>query len=381
MASRTVTVRARALKDATTNFISIVDKGANRLPIRQLKNEDTSMFNISNLFATKKQEVTPEALGLIVPAAQAEAYVAGMKAEGYADVFVMDCESDDVKFLALKEDATLDDTFKLNLGDRAVVVDNEQKMLKDWGMDEDQSFAENVAANGFYANLRVASDTLISGIYNAMEEDSPEVGDTRTAINTLLQDYTAYVNGLVANVPELAFKLEKVQPVEVEEAISTEQKSEESEGTSEAATEEANPQQGEVVVTDTTEAATEGNPESEAANAPEEGTEEVGETGAPAESGQKSENVQLTAILEKLGSLGEVVEGMKSEMDNMRETVKTQTDTLQDVTETVQKTEKKAQKAIDASHGTVVDTEDGHANTQKSEGYTPTFRASNIESA
>lgn len=380
-----VTVRARSLKDASTNFISIVDKGANRLPIRMLKSEKNDMFDITKVFNRKKAEPMAEAVALIVASTQAESYATALKAEHNAEVFILDCpNNEDTKCVSLKSelDLTPESITAINLGDRAVVIENGQKMLKDWGIDQDTSFAENVAANGFYSGVRIASDTLASGIWDAMEGSDANVRPTE-AVRALLQAHMDYVLGLVEAVPLTAFKMEAIQPV-TEEAENTNVTSEDNtDGTTDT---NGEPEQGGTVDTDTTETVTEDqtNPEQVADVDAEAETTEATEAGEPtpeAETAEKSE-APTGDVLAAISNLTELVSGLKNEVATLQDSVNSTGDTLNTVTQQVRKAETNATKALEAAHGTVVDTDDGVETVQKSEeSHTRTFKHSNIESA
>ncbi|QWS69911.1 transport and binding protein [Vibrio phage vB_VpS_PG28] len=389
--ARTVTVRARALKDADSHFISIVDKGANRLPIRMLKNEDDSMINmglnVAKLFNRQKAEAKPEAVGIIVGAPLAAGFAAALKAEGYETVEIVDCGQEDLRFVSTKSEVNLEDAIKLNGLDRAIVLENGQKMLKDWGFDDDNTFAASVAANSFYSTMHSAMDTLGSAIYQKME-DAPMGTRPTEDVTKLLSDFSAYMLALLNTVPETAFKMEKIQPLEVEEAQDPESTVEgvivEGQDTT---TDEANNPVVDTEVVEASNSTTEGAPtvEAEVVEAEVVDTQvEGGASGEVTEEGQKSENVQLTAILQQITNIAEGMTGMKSELETLRQDVAGQGDTMEQITTRIAKAEKTAKQSLEASLGTVVDTSDDEtqvAASRKSEGGEYQFKASNIETA
>ncbi|UOX39938.1 transport and binding protein [Vibrio phage V-YDF132] len=400
--ARKVKVRARALKDGESHYISIVDKGANRIPLRMLKNEENPMIefgslNVAKLFNRQKAEPTPNAVGIIVGTDKAAGFAAALKAEGYETVEILECGQDDLRFVSTKSEVVLEDTIKFNCVDRAVVIENGQKMLKDWGFDEDNGFAASVAANAFYANMHSAVDTLCSAIYSKMDDAAQGTRPTEE-VSKLLADFTAYMLALVNTVPETAFKMEKIQPVEIEDA-----QGDEPNGTDdttvnggETVTEEANDSTANTAEVDSANIATDGNPtvdadataEADAGTAPEGAPEgdvsgEVTESGQKSESEPSAESVQLTAILEAVTAMTQTMTGMKSEMDTLSNTVSSQGETMSEITSRIAKAEKTAKKSLEAAAGTVVDTEDDEDEVQhgqKSESEY-SFKASNIETA
>ena len=369
--TKKITVRARALKNGNANFISMVDRGANRLPVQALKNEEKNMFDLDNIFRRQKKErdaaIKNEVVALLVPVDQTEGYVNAMKAENPdQELHVFTVEGKEhVSVISLKSESETDlsQTLIFQGGEDApaVAVSGAQKMLHDWGYDSDQGFAGSVVSNGFYSNARAACDVFMSALFDTMEkaEDNPT-----EAVNSLVTEFGSYVASLVANVPSQAFKYEQLRPITVEPT--EDEHVEQVEGAD--ATGEASKGEGDVA---NPEPVVEGDaPKADAAKAEpkdEDTTVSTDEDEAPKGDAAKSEGeteatAQLIAALgtlpEAISQLTETVTGLKSELESVKGDVQT-------AKETATKAESKAKENEDALNSAVIEPDDGREDTAR----------------
>ncbi|WKV32818.1 K+-dependent Na+/Ca+ exchanger [Vibrio phage vB_VhaS_R21Y] len=365
--NRVIKVRARSLKNAEASYISVVDRGANRLPIRMLKNEGENMFDLDKLFRSKKAEPKqPEVMGVLVPEESAQGYANAMKSDDN-EIFVLDTDTEGVKFVSYKQEASLEGALILKgmkEESPAVVVDTAQKQLSDFGFDPEQGFAGSVVSYGFYSNIRAAMNVLFDAMFDILETAEPGVPPLERA-QTLLDEFNAYMVSLLQTVPTEAFKMENLQPVvNQDDHETTEAEASKSEG--EAIEGELLPGAEGEAVKDEGEAVVEGAaPQSEAGEAKgAEGEEQKDESG----------NDQLSQILEQMNNIGstmqnltQTVESMKSEVDSIKETVNEQGVQIQSVNEGVQKAESAANEAKKSAASVVIDTDEGRTDSQKSE--------------
>ena len=378
--TRRVTVRARSLVNGMANKISLVDRGANRLPTRMLKNDgDKPMFDLDDLFRREKaakNEKPSEVIGLVVPAEHAEGYAQAMKTENGTETFIIDTDKDDIKLVALKSDANLDDALILRGGDDApaVAVSHAQKMLRDWGYDSDQGFAGSVISNGFYSNVGQATDVLRAALFDIMEKADTNPVEEAEAI---LKEFTDYVSGLVANVPTTAFKFEKLRPVTVEPteeeaddvAIESGQKSDKSkESKEEPVKDSATKTEDDKGTVETVET----NTKSENDN-----TEVVPKE--EEEDARKNESGLGADLLAALQSLPEAVTTLTETVSALKKEVGTLQDGVNTANETAKKAEKLAAKAADESNFSIDDSEAGREEADKSEDEIPQSKHSNVE--
>lgn len=365
--NRVIKVRARSLKNAEASYISVVDRGANRLPIRMLKNEGENMFDLEKLFRSKKAEPKqPEVMGVLVPEESAQGYANAMKSDDN-EIFVLDTDTKGVKFVSYKQEASLEGALILKgmkEESPAVVVDTAQKQLSDFGFDPEQGFAGSVVSYGFYSNIRAAMNVLFDAMFDILETAEPGVPPLERA-QTLLDEFNAYMVSLLQTVPTEAFKMENLQPVvNQDDHETTEAEASKSEG--EAIEGELLPGAEGEAAKDEGEAVVEGAaPQSEAGEAKgAEGEEQKDESG----------NDQLSQILEQMNNIGstmqnltQTVESMKSEVDSIKETVNEQGVQIQSVNEGVQKAESAANEAKKSAASVVIDTDEGRTDSQKSE--------------
>lgn len=391
---RVITVRARSLKNADASFISVVDRGANRLPIRMLKNEGENMFDLNKLFlrGAKSEPKQPEVMGVLVPEASAEGYAAALKSDEN-EIFILDTDTDGVKFVSYKEEASLEGAMILKGAtdeSPAVVVDTAQKQLSDFGFDPEQGFAGSVVSYGFYSNVRAAMNVLFDAMFDILETAEPGTPPLERA-QTLLDEFNAYMVSLLQTVPTEAFKMETLQPVEVNhDDVETKD--------AEASKSEGEAIEGELVTEGQGEAA----PEGEAAK--EEGGEAVSADAAPqgegaeqkqadycnpdsadydpekcqarqAEEEQKNEGedplaqilAQINQVTQGFAQVAESVEGLKSEVNTVKQQVSEQGEQLANVSDGVQKAEDAAQAAKESASSVVIDTDAGRTDSQKGE--------------
>ncbi|UYD21497.1 hypothetical protein [Vibrio phage 29Fa.3] len=377
--TRRVTVRARSLVNGMATKISLVDRGANRLPTRMLKNDgEKQMFDLDALFRREnaaKNEKPSEVIGVVVPAEQAEGYAAALKQESDADTFIIDTDNEDVKLIALKNDATLDDALILRGGENApaVAVSHAQKMLRDWGYDSEQGFAGSVISNGFYSNVGQATEVLRAALFDIMEKaDTNPVEE----VQAILSEFNDYVTGLVTNVPTTAFKFEKLQPIAIEPteeeaddaAIESGQKSE----SGATVTTEEEPKKDAASKSDSDKGKESAAKTDDGKTVSEEETDET-DTATKNDSGLGADLLQaLQALPEAVTTLTETVSGLKNEMSTLQDSVNAANDTAK-------KAEKLAAKAADESNFTIDDSEAGREDAEKSEEDLPQSKHSNIE--
>lgn len=381
--TRRVTVRARSLVNGMATKISLVDRGANRLPTRMLKNDgEKQMFDLDALFRREnaaKNEKPSEVIGVVVPAEHAEGYAAALKQESNAETFILDTDNEDVKLIALKNDANLDDALILRGGENApaVAVSHAQKMLRDWGYDSDQGFAGSVISNGFYSNVGQATEVLRAALFDIMEKaDTNPVEE----VQAILSEFNDYVTGLVTNVPTTAFKFEKLQPIAIEPteeeaddaAIESGQKSE----SGATVTTEEEPKKDDASKSESDKGKESAAKTEDAKTASGDETDETNDktdTSTKNDSGLGADLLQaLQALPEAVSTLTETVSGLKNEMSTLQDSVNTANDTAK-------KAEKLAAKAADESNFTIDDSDAGREEAGKSEDEIPQSKHSNVE--
>jgi outer membrane murein-binding lipoprotein Lpp len=202
-----VRIKARELTDVDVDYISIVSRGANRIPFRILKAEDNEMLDLSQIFFRKEEPKTPALVAVAVAKGPtSDAIMAVVR-----DSYTVTSESDmgEVTLMKFEEDADLAkaDIVKVS-DDLAVFVSNVQKGAVSYP--DSVSFMENISKAGFLPSLRMATEVLMETVYNVVSTP----GDRSTTVAKLessLGEYQSYVLGLTRAMPEQVFKFESAE--------------------------------------------------------------------------------------------------------------------------------------------------------------------------
>lgn len=204
---RIVEMEVNELTDVKVKAISLVDHGAIRQPFVKLKSAKGKgmSLNLNELFFGKKSEAEEPAAPVISAVlVKNEAVAAAMEIIGDRAVVKEDEKGGATAiYLDGNEQNPLD---VLKLDDNAsVIVPGLHKSFGSWESYDD--FGKNIAAGGFYPSVYLASDSLTSTIYGAMDKSEPGVAPVEK-IKAALNDFGEYVIRLVEAVPAEAFKFE-----------------------------------------------------------------------------------------------------------------------------------------------------------------------------
>lgn len=206
---RKVLIEANELEDGDCHRISLVNRGANRIPFRVMKSENDMGINL-NIF-NRKQDVAkadgdaPVALAaIIINKTGNEAAYLDLLKKSY-DIKDVDESPEDVIIAKLEAfDPEVASVVKFN-DDIAAIVTNVEKTFSSFP--SSSKFGENVQAMGFIPGLRLASDTLMETVFNIMgaTEDNESF---KSDIESAVSEHGNFVNGLATRLPKAAFKLE-----------------------------------------------------------------------------------------------------------------------------------------------------------------------------
>lgn len=209
MSGNTIKTTATELKDADVRFISLVPRGANRIPFRvQKKSQESFMgIDLGSLFnkAKKQESTTPVVSALVVPSKgdNFAEVTAAIKAAGYSVDNVV--ENADGTVIFKQDDSPEDGADAIRMSDHLAIA---LKGFRPYAEALSNSFKEQAAANGFYSGMRNACDTFAnvvsSGIYAA---DTP--ADAAEMVKKTAKEFTDYMVSLANALPANAFKAEK----------------------------------------------------------------------------------------------------------------------------------------------------------------------------
>lgn len=218
MAARTI--KAKEMFGAEPEFVSLVGRGANGVPFRIMKSEDTTMslargLNLGALFARRAQkaDATPTVLAVVavegvdVDAAKELIAKAGLEFDAVAEV------EGGVVFANEGVELEGDHIITVKLDETAAVIVNVQKEFNPFSGSTD--FDENLASLGFFPGLRLAQDVFADVAFTAMAK-----ADSKTAaaevIGKLTTDFGAAVANMVSDLPDSVFKMEEVLKSSIE---------------------------------------------------------------------------------------------------------------------------------------------------------------------
>jgi hypothetical protein len=204
------------LKNADVTFVSLVERGANRIPFRIVKSQDKEqhMIDLTNPGKVLKGATKPE------PTAIA-GVVVNSTGNAETDAAIVTALTDagfNVDNVAKNEDGTL--TFKqegdidpaavhlVRLSEDMVVV---MKGFSPYSADLDQStdFSEVMACCGFYQGVSIATDALAQTLRNGLYAGSSPADAVKT-LKDATGKFTTYVTTLLNGIPQKAFKAESL---------------------------------------------------------------------------------------------------------------------------------------------------------------------------
>lgn len=331
-------IKARRLVRARATHVSIVDRGANQVPFKVIKAEDSQGanmldFGLRTLF--KAEDTSPEFTGapvalIVSPDVDQEVAETALKEAGFDVDNRSELGEGDGAMVAYlqKDDTALGEegqmAFKLsdNVG---IVVEVSKEFV---GFMTSSDFTENLQKQGFFPGIRVAMDILGDTISNSIF-DAASPSDAAATVGKAVDAFKGYALGILKEIPKDAFKMET--PL---------------------VTPDANPSTPEASPEATTEKV-------EKTESEEEATPAGSEAGAEAEVEKKEEaEVEKTEadgtakILEALGGLTETVKGVSEKVDGLESKV----DKAQETADEAARVAKSADEAIS---GTVPATPNG----------------------
>lgn len=217
MSKKKVKIQCTEMQEADVQFISLVPRGAIRVPFRILK-EAKEMLNLANIFRSKKEEkVEPKVVAVVVSkGSDFEKMTLALKEAGL-EVSQINAVGEDYDVFQMQEEMPPEITTIKLTDDIAICT---QKGFDSWP--ESNSFTENVKTKGFFPGLYIALETMEETVRNIMYSASSA---PIVEVNKAVAEFQEYLTGLINTIPTTAFKLEtlqKILPEVVEETIKEE---------------------------------------------------------------------------------------------------------------------------------------------------------------
>jgi hypothetical protein len=204
-----IKAKLRQLTDADVRYISLVERGANRIPFRIVKSdskENSMGIDLSKLGlrVTKSAAPVSATVSAVVLAKNAPALVEkaveSLKAEGF-DLPVV-TSFDDGSVTIAKDDKYMDGGTVVRLSDGVAVV---MKNFDDFGQTLSTSdIGKDADTQGFYEGVSGALNHLRDRVTTVLKSD----GDRSKEMREAVADFYTYVDGLVAAIPAAVFKAE-----------------------------------------------------------------------------------------------------------------------------------------------------------------------------
>lgn len=205
-----INVKANELVAADIDFVSLVEKGANRSPFKIVKSED-AMSKASTLGAKISKFFSPagdKAISAVcVRKSAAKKVFPLLKEQGYKVEDGAIFKTDDI-FILTQEGFSTDDIGSLIAlnDDVAVATKDVIKAFDPWPMSKD--FDENVSAASFYPGFYGAMDSLSDTVHSILHgSDDPK--EAQESIDKATKSFSAYVSELISSLPTTVFKMEK----------------------------------------------------------------------------------------------------------------------------------------------------------------------------
>lgn len=373
-----LTIQATEMKAAKAERISLVPRGANRIPIRIVKEESAMhkrLMDLANLGSIFKSDAAkaqgPVAVAVI--ALKGEGFESVKKSVGEAG-FAVDKETEGegnvVTFAQVDGEIAPDEVVVVKMSPEiAVAMKGFRPYNAEFSVGE-TSFAEACKAQGFYPGVSTMVDVLRSSVYDVVSK-SDDPSAAAADIGKMFDEAKSYCQGLVSALPTKAFKLEAIEPEDEPEEDGDAPKAAVTEPTQKADDKSGEKKDGEP-------AATTAKKDEPAAETGEDGKPKEGDPAATTT--QKSDEPKaedLMAGFQKM--LNEAMGGLQTKMNEavtgVQKSVDSLTESVGVLGQRVEKAEGAAGAAYKAVTGTVLGEDAGDATiTQKSDkggsGYT-----------
>lgn len=209
---REVTMKLNKMVDVEVDWISVVKRGANRIPIRAIKSEDVenteeNEMSLWERLFQKDEEVKsdkPEVIAIIVPENLKDELSPQIAEQGY----VIDKAEAKDGVVCFKQPNWTEDVTLIKVNDDVfVAISNVSKAFEPFT--NSTSFSENFKKGSFFPSVRMASsaleDTLINIMFSAEGSNVP-----KEEVETSLDEFKSFIMTALKNIPKEAFKLETV---------------------------------------------------------------------------------------------------------------------------------------------------------------------------
>lgn len=346
--------KATKMTSPVAEKISLVERGANRIPFKIMKQEDEmKVFDLGSIFTRKSEKATPEVVGVVtMKGDNYDAAKEAVLAAGFDVEAVEEFEDGSVVFKQGDMDGEVT-VVRLN-DDIALVTKGFAPYNMDLATTNGGSFADACKAQGFFPGVDTAMAVLTASIKEVLYSDADKENVT-ASIEKLFAEAGTYIRSMVAALPKKAFKLEGYTPDLIEKG------------------EEENPDRVEdpVPVAETSQAELDLEGASDEAPADEAPVQVPVAKGAPAEGtaeteseGVKKSETSLTTddvsaivsskVVQELAPITEALKAITDTLSQVQKSVQGYGETFTTIQERLDDAEKVAKSAQEAVSGVVI---------------------------
>lgn len=218
----TIKLNTTKMLNSDANFISLVERGANRIPFKIIKQESSmskhfNALDLSSIFTQKSEaaKVEPKVIG--VAAMKDEdlpSLVEQLNEAGFNTANMLELEDGSVVFKQDEsDDLEGDDVAVIRLNDHlALITKGFSPYCCDMGTGEGKmSFIETVQAKGFYPGFRTVVEAMQDGV-DSLLRNSVDPSTAATEVAKLFDEAKMYALTMVKALPSKAFKAEGMSP-------------------------------------------------------------------------------------------------------------------------------------------------------------------------
>lgn len=212
------------LHDGDITWISMVERGANRVPIKITKadeSEDGGMIDIAKQLFTKQDGQEAKKVGdawgvaAVVIRKDVDSQKLIDEIRKIHGIATGDIQETEDAFILKQDGHSIDETdlvaLKLN-DDIAVFLSNAKKFFDPFS--DSTGFGENMATAGFFPGLQMSFEALMKTAMGIMRS-ADKKKDARGLLDKAMDDHKKFVMGLAQNLPDTAFKLEALDQMAV----------------------------------------------------------------------------------------------------------------------------------------------------------------------
>lgn len=203
-------VGSAELVDAEAEFVSLVKRGANRIPFRITKEDTQDMIDLSKIGRTLFKHEAPK------PAVIAVIAQKGVNTERLAQVFKA-ADLDPQTFVKKDEEGVVtltkqdvelgEDTVVLKMNDEIAIAVSGLKKTFDGYSYTMTDFDAVLRTEGVYPMMYVAEDALSATISNILYK-AASPGEAADMVGQAIDSFRNYMTGILGDVPVTAFKME-----------------------------------------------------------------------------------------------------------------------------------------------------------------------------